>query len=151
MVTLAAGVNSVHRHLLHRRKSSQYTNPFSGVAVAVTTDGSGGHNRLTLDGIPNDAAERFSGASYTSFVPSPEAVQETKVENGIFDAQVGHGNGTVTNIVVRTGTNHIHGAAYYVFQNTYLNANTYEKVSHPSGRATTTRSARPASSSTVPS
>ena len=109
-------------------KSSQYTNPYSGFAVAVTTDGISGHNRLTLDGIPNDAAERFSGASYTNFVPSPEAVQETKVENGIFDAQVGHGDGTVTNVVVRTGSNKIHGSAYYVFQNTYLNANTYEKA-----------------------
>lgn len=109
-------------------KSSQYTNPYSGFAVAITVDGISGHNRLTLDGIPNDAAERFSGASYTNFVPSPEAVQETKVENGMFDAQVGHGDGTVTNVVVRTGSNHLHGAAYYVFQNTYLNANTYEKA-----------------------
>lgn len=109
-------------------KSSQYTNPYSGFAVAVTVDGIGGHNRLTLDGIPNDAAERFSGASYTNFVPSPEAVQETKVQNGMFDAQIGHGDGTVTNVVVRTGTNKLHGAAYYVFQDTYLNANTYEKA-----------------------
>jgi hypothetical protein len=109
-------------------KSSQYTNPYSGFAVAVTVDGISGHNRLTLDGIPNDAAERFSGATYTNFVPSPEAVQETKVENGMFDAQIGHGDGTVTNVVVRNGANQIHGAAYYVFQNTYLNANTYEKA-----------------------
>ena len=109
-------------------KSSQYTNPYSGFAVAVDVDGISGHNRLLLDGIPNDAAERFSGASYTNFVPSPEAVQETKVENGIFDAQVGHGDGTVTNVVVRTGANKLHGAAYYVFQDTYLNANTYDKA-----------------------
>jgi hypothetical protein len=109
-------------------KSSQYTNPYSGFAVAVTVDGISGHNRLTLDGIPNDAAERFSGASYTNFVPSPEAVQETKVELGIFDAQVGHGDGTVTNVVVRTGGNQLHGSSYYVFQDTYLNANTYEKA-----------------------
>ncbi len=108
-------------------KSSQYTNPYSGFAVAITADGISGHNRLTLDGIPNDAAERFSGASYTNFVPSPEAVQETKVENGTFDAQVGHGDGTETNVVVRTGANKLHGAAYYVFQDTYLNANTSEK------------------------
>jgi hypothetical protein len=108
-------------------KSSQYTNPYSGFASAITVDGISGHNRLTLDGIPNDAAERFSGTIYTNFVPSPEAVQETKVQLGIFDAQVGHGDGTVTDVVVRTGANKLHGAAYYVFQDTYLNANTYEK------------------------
>ncbi len=128
MVTLAAGTVDTASGGYFQGKSSQFTNPFSGVAVQITTDGNGGHNRLTLDGIPNDAAERFSGASYTNFVPSPEAVEEVKVENGIFDAQIGHGNGTVTNTVVRTGNNSLHGAAYYVFQDTYLNANTYEKA-----------------------
>ncbi|MGB7136605.1 MAG: TonB-dependent receptor [Acidobacteriaceae bacterium] len=128
LVTLAAGTVDTASGGYFQGKSSQFTNPYSGVAVQVTTDGSGGHNRLTLDGIPNDAAERFSGASYTNFVPSPEAVQEVKVENGIFDAQIGHGNGIVTNTVVRTGDNHFHGAAYYVFENTYLDANTYEKA-----------------------
>ena len=107
-------------------KESQFT--LGGVSVQITTDGSSGHNRLTLDGVPDDPAERFSGATYAGFVPSPEAVQEVKVQTSIFDAQIGHGNGSVTNTVVRNGTNSLHGAAYYVFQNTYLNANTYERV-----------------------
>jgi hypothetical protein len=119
---LGAGVIDVGAYFTG--KASGFTNPFSGVAVQITTDGSSGHNRLTIDGIPDDPAERFSGASYTGFVPSPEAVQEVKVQTSIFDAQVGHGNGTTTNTVVRNGTNKIHGAAYYAFQNTYLNANT---------------------------
>lgn len=128
MATLAAGVINSGSGGYFQGKSSQFTNPFSGVAVQITSDGSGGHNRLTLDGIPNDAAERLSGASYTSFVPSPEAVQEVKVQTSIFDAEIGHGNGTVTNTVVRSGNNQLHGAAYYDFQNTYLNANTSEKA-----------------------
>lgn len=125
MATLAPGV--IYGGYF-QAKSSQFTNPFSGVAVQIVTNGSSGHNRLTLDGIPNDSAERLSGASYTNFVPSPEAVQEVKVQTSIFDAEVGHGNGTVTNTVVRSGTNNLHGSAYYVFQNTYLNANTSEKA-----------------------
>jgi hypothetical protein len=129
MVALAAGVNMGTGNYF-TAKSSQYTNPYSGAAVAVIADGNSGHNRITIDGIPDDAAERFSGASYTNFVPSPEAVQEVKIENGMFDAQIGHGNGTVTNTVIRTGNNSVHGAAYYVFQNTYLDANTYEKAAN---------------------
>jgi len=54
--------------------------------------------------------------------------RRSELENGTFDAQIGHGNGTVTNTVIRTGKNDLHGSAYYVFQNTYLNANTYEKA-----------------------
>jgi hypothetical protein len=127
LATLASGVVDTASGGYFGGHASQYTNPYSGVAVQITAFGNSGHNRLTLDGIPNDAPERFSGASYTNFVPSPEAVQEVKVENGIFDAQIGHGNGVLTNTVIKNGTNSLHGAAYYVFENTYLDANTYDR------------------------
>ena len=129
LATLAPGVVDTASGGYFNGHASQYTNPYSGVAVQITTFGNGGHNRLTLDGIPNDSPERFSGATYTNFVPSPEAVQEVKVENGIWDAQFGHGNGVVTNTVVKNGTNDLHGAAYYVFENTYLDANTFDRNS----------------------
>jgi Carboxypeptidase regulatory-like domain/TonB dependent receptor-like, beta-barrel len=125
LATMAAGVYSGY---YMQNKSSTYTNPFSGAAVQVITNGSSGHNRLTLDGIPDDPAERLSGASYTGFVPSPEAVQEVNVQTGLYDAQYGHGDGVVTNTVLRTGTDKFHGSAYLVFRNTYMNANTYERV-----------------------
>ncbi len=128
MATLAVGVVNGGSGGYFQGKSSQFTNPFSGVAVQVVSGGSAGHNRLTLNGIPNDPPERLSGATYAGFTPSVEAVQEVKIGTSAFDAQVGHGNGTVTNVVVRGGTNKLHGAAYYVFQNTYLNANLYDRV-----------------------
>jgi hypothetical protein len=130
MATMAAGIST---NEYFQVKASQYTNPYSGVAVQISSLGSGGHNRLTLNGIPDDPAERFSGSSYLGFTPSPEAVQEVKVQTSIFDAQVGHGNGTVTNTVVRGGANQFHGAAYYIFQNTYLDANNYERVPNQNG------------------
>ena len=128
MATLAVGVTNNGSGGYFQGHSSQFTNPFSGVAVQIASDGNAGHNRLTLDGIPNDPPERLSGATYAGFTPSPEAVQETKIGTSVFDAQVGHGNGTVTNVVVRGGGNKIHGSAYYAFQNTYLNANLYQNV-----------------------
>jgi hypothetical protein len=133
MATLAVGVTNNGSGGYFQGHSSQFTNPFSGVAVQIASDGNAGHNRLTLDGIPNDPPERLSGATYAGFTPSPEAVQETKIGTSIFDAQVGHGNGTVTNVVVRNGTNKIHGSAYYVLQNTYLNANLYQNVPNQNG------------------
>ena len=48
--------------------------------MQITAFGNSGHNRLTLDGIPVDAPERFSGASYTGFVPSPEAVVDNALD-----------------------------------------------------------------------
>ena len=128
--TLSAGVTT---GAYMQSKSSGFTNPFSGTAVQILANGSAGHNRLTLDGIPDDPAERLSGAGYTGFVPSPEAVQEVKTQTAIFDSQFGHGNGTVLNTVLRSGSNKYHGSAYYVFRNTYLNANTYERVPNQNG------------------
>ena len=127
LATLTVGVINGGSGGYFQGKSSQFTNPFSGVAIQIVTDGSGGHNRLTMDGIPNDPPERLSGVTYSGFTPSPESVQEVKVSQSIFDAQVGHGNGTVTDTVLKSGTNKFHGAAYYAFQNTYINANTSEK------------------------
>jgi len=121
--TLTVGVINGGSGGYFQGQSHNFTNPFSGVAVQITTDGNGGHNRLTLDGIPNDPPERLSGATYAGFTPSPESVQEVKISQGIFDAQVGHGDGTVTDVILKSGTNSFHGAAYYAFQNTYLNAN----------------------------
>ncbi len=126
LATLAPGVINGGSGGYFEGTASQYTNPFSGVAVQLVTNGISGHNRLTLNGIPNDPAERLSGPSYTGFVPSPEGVEEVTVSSSVFDSQVGHGDGTVTNVVVRNGTNTFHGAAYYAFQNTYLNANMYQ-------------------------
>jgi Carboxypeptidase regulatory-like domain len=128
LATLTVGVINGGSGGYFQGASHNYTNPFSGVAVQITTDGNGGHNRLTLDGIPNDPPERLSGVTYAGFTPSPESVQEVKVSQGIFDAQVGHGGGTVTDVILRSGTSSFHGAAYYVFQNTYLNANTSQNT-----------------------
>jgi len=124
LVTLTVGVINGGSGGYFQGQSHNYTNPFSGVAVQITTDGNGGHNRLTLDGIPNDPPERLSGTTYAGFTPSPESVQEVKISQSIFDAQVGHGDGTVTDVILKSGTNSFHGAAYYVLQNTYINANT---------------------------
>ena len=127
--TLGAGV---YTGQYMQSKASSQANQFSGTAVQLVINGISGHVRLTLDGIPDDPAERFSGTNYLGFVPSMEAVQEVKVQNTLFDAQVGHGAG-VENTVLRAGTNQYHGAAYYVFQNTYMDANTSERVPNQNG------------------
>ena len=125
--TLSAGVTSIG---YMQSKSSQFT--IGAVDLQIKVQGNEGHTRLTLNGIPDDPAERLSGAGYSGFIPSLEAVQEVKTQTSLFDAQYGHGT-SVVNTVVRNGTNQLHGAAYYVFQNTYLNANTYERVPNQNG------------------
>lgn len=90
-----------------------------------------GHDRATLDGVPNDPSERIgtsNGNNYTGFVPSPESLQEVKAETAFYDAQYGDTGSLIQNLVLRSGTNQFHGAAYFLFRNTYLDANTSVRV-----------------------
>jgi hypothetical protein len=118
------------------RAASQFTQPFSGVASQMVINGISDLHRLTLDGIPDDAPERNSAVIYTDFVPSPEAVEETTTQTALYDAQYGHSDGAVINTVIKTGTNAFHGTAYYIAQNTILDANQFQNnspVVHPVG------------------
>ena len=113
-------------------KTSNTIVPWGGGPTATTGNGvTGGHTRVTINGTPDDPQERSGtgggSGNYTGFTPSPESVQEVKSETALYDAEYGHGGGTVINTVLRSGTNQLHGAAYFVFRNTYLNANTYER------------------------
>ena len=93
--------------------------PWGGGPTATSGNGVGGFTRPTIDGVPDDALERAGtgqGGPYTAFTPSPESIQEVKIQTGLYDAQYGHGSGTVINQVLRSGTNSFHGAAYFVFR-----------------------------------
>ena len=110
--------------------------PWGGGPTATSGNGVGGYTRPTIDGVPDDALERngtSQGGPYTAFTPSPESIQEVKIQTSLYDAEYGHGSGTVINQVLRSGTDAYHGAAYYVFRNTYLDANTYERVPNQNG------------------
>jgi hypothetical protein len=89
----------------------------------ITINGGGGMERgndITIDGIPN-VAPRFNGLAVT--VPSPDAVQEFKVQTTMFDAQNGRSNGGAISFTTRGGTNRFHGSGYYFFFDEHLNAN----------------------------
>jgi hypothetical protein len=110
--------------------------PWGGGPTATSGNGVNGYTRPMIDGVPDDALERAGtsmGGPYTAFIPSPESIQEVKIQTALYDAQYGHGSGTVTNQILRSGTNTYHGAAYFVFRNTYIDANTYERVVNQNG------------------
>ena len=113
--------------------------PWGGGPTATSGNGVGGFTRPMIDGVPDDALERSGtgqGGPYTAFTPSPESIQEVKIQTALYDAEYGHGSGTVINQVLRSGTNEFHGAAYFVFRNTYLDANVYERVTNQNGAIT---------------
>jgi Carboxypeptidase regulatory-like domain/TonB dependent receptor len=82
-------------------------------------------NEFLIDGAPNTGTEN-GGAGALSFVPSPDAVQEFRVQSNTYDAQFGRTGGGTINVSLKGGTNRLHGSLYHYFRNDVLNANSFE-------------------------
>jgi hypothetical protein len=81
------------------------------------------YNNFLLDGMDNNAYSTSNqGFSNQVAQPSPDAVQEFKVITSNFSAEYGRVGGAVVNVVMRSGTNSVHGTAYEFVRNTDLNA-----------------------------
>jgi len=80
-------------------------------------------NNFTLDGIDNNAyQEANQGYSNEAVIPSPDALQEFKVQTDNYSAEYGRAGGAIVNATTRSGTNGFHGGAYDYLRNTVLNA-----------------------------
>lgn len=82
-------------------------------------------NEFLLDGVPNTNVEQTQ-PSNLSFVPSPDATEEFKVQTNTYDAQYGRTGGGVVNVSLKSGSNQVHGSLYHYFRNDKLNANQFE-------------------------
>ncbi|MBN2370968.1 MAG: TonB-dependent receptor [Vicinamibacteria bacterium] len=79
-------------------------------------------NDLLIDGISSTSTAN-ANEIIASYVPISDLVQEFKVQTATFDAQFGNTEGGVTSIGIKTGTNKLHGSAYYWTQPTGWGAN----------------------------
>ncbi|MEW5979757.1 MAG: TonB-dependent receptor [Acidobacteriota bacterium] len=85
----------------------------------------GGRNAtadVLLDGVSSVAYET-NGALEPLYTPSVDSVQEFKVQQSNFSAEVGFSGSTVVNVVTRSGNNQLHGSAYEFLRNNVLTAN----------------------------
>ena len=85
------------------------------------------YNYYSLDGVSN------TDVSFNMyiFLPSIDALQEFKVQSGIFPAEFGRATSQV-NVSTKSGTNDFHGALFEFLRNSALDANNYSFTSvHP--------------------
>jgi hypothetical protein len=79
---------------------------------------------LLIDGAPSTATANANEV-IASYVPPSDLVQEFKVQTATFDAQFGNTEGGVTSISIKSGTNALHGTAYYFAEPYKLGANDF--------------------------
>ena len=105
--------------------SSGATNLSGGIqATGFVLHGLSGFTEVSLNGARPDSISYlvdgvtdndsfFSGASN---VPTEFALEEVKIQSGLYSAEYGQGSATV-NVAIRSGTNQWHGQAYDFIQN----------------------------------
>jgi hypothetical protein len=80
---------------------------------------------VLMDGASVTNYEPNGGVTQATYTPSPEAVDELRVEQSNFSAEYGFSGGSVVNMVTRSGTNTFHGSAYDFIRNTLTDANNW--------------------------
>jgi hypothetical protein len=78
---------------------------------------------ILMDGATITNFEPNGGITNATYVPSPEAVEEFKVQQSNFSAEYGFSGASIVNMVTRSGTNSFHGGVYDFIRNTIGDAN----------------------------
>ena len=78
-------------------------------------------HEILIEGIPIGRAD-LSGGNNNEFSPSAEAIGEFRLQTGAIGAQYNGGQTAVANFNIKSGTNDLHGSAFYYHQNEAFNA-----------------------------
>src|SRR6202162_437844 len=88
-------------------------------------------NNFMLDGVDNNAyGTSNQGFSNQVMQPSPDAIQQFKVETNNYSAEYDHAAGAVINVTLKSGTNQFHGSIWEYNRNTVFNAVGFFKPLH---------------------
>src|SRR5438067_641199 len=75
-------------------------------------------NNFLLDGIDNNDLV----INQYSALPSVDAIQEFRVQTGTYSAEYGRSSGAQISVVLKSGSNNVHGTAYEYFRNRRLDS-----------------------------
>src|SRR5262249_51395126 len=86
---------------------------------------SGADNNFQMNGVQINDLQASGFLSGGVAIPNPDAIQEFKVQTGLYDATYGRNAGANVNVVTRIGANDFHGNVFEYFRNDALNANDF--------------------------
>jgi hypothetical protein len=114
LLNLAPGVAPV------QEQHSQFFNAGSSLQTEVNGQMRQGNNTM-IEG--TDDNERTGLLQI--YIPPIEAIQTVDISLTDHDPELGRATGAVVNVIMKSGTNEIHGAAYEFLQNSDLNARSF--------------------------
>ena len=122
---------------LWTQSNMAYQRPFDDTQANLSVNGGGsGNTGLMMDGVPNAASTiNNTGNAKIAYVPPVDSVQEFKIVSSPYDAQFGLMAGGVEDVILKSGTNKLHGDVYEYARRTWLDANTWSNDWYV-GRAT---------------
>jgi hypothetical protein len=83
-------------------------------------------NSYLLDGIDNNSlSEDLTNEASFVVGPSPDAIQEFRVQTNSMSAEFGRSGGAVLNVTIKSGTNDFHGSAFEFLRNSKLDAKNF--------------------------
>ena len=78
---------------------------------------------VAINNIANGGSANDSGIYAGIGIPSPDALQEFRIQTSTYDASYGRNPGANVNVITKSGTNAWHGTAFEFFRNAQMNAN----------------------------
>jgi Carboxypeptidase regulatory-like domain len=121
ILSLAAGANAAVNDARSLGKGTQ------DMSVNGNSPGS---NNFQMDGVAINSIAHPDTANDVNIyagigIPSPDAIQEFKVQTSTYDASYGRNPGANVNVLTKSGSNQFHGTAFEFFRNADLDANDF--------------------------
>ncbi len=104
--------------------SPNFGNAFNSSANFIINGNRGNTSEVLIDGITNSVPAANPIVVITMF-PSPDALEEFKVQTNGYAAEFGRSGGGLINMVIKSGTNQYHGVVYEFLRNSKLDANDF--------------------------
>jgi len=111
LLTLVPGVGKAFR------PHSQFYNSQDSLSTRINGQGRQ-FNNFQIEGIEN----KIDNGNLTALVPPIEAIQTVDISTSNFDPEFGQAGGAVVNVTLRSGTNELHGSAFYFHRNENVQA-----------------------------
>ena len=104
--------------------STVFGNAFNTSAALIINGNRANTSEILIDGITN-SVPAANPIVVVSLFPSPDALEEFKVQTNGYAAEFGRSGGGIVNMVIKSGGNQFHGVLYEFLRNSQFDSNDF--------------------------